>query len=329
MQCSRQHVHIRSSLLVTLVSQPLLCVQFPSQPMLSYSSSMVPVGQSQQQQQQQTGMSSQSQVAMQQQRSVNQQMPMRQMAMQQQGHSQAMYSQSGNMRQQPGGYPSMGQAYPSSTGEQPSRPMSPPGLPRGPSHPMVVAQSQQSQVKSPAGGYPGPQMIRPQMVAHQMAGNQLAVRMAGNQMAGVSGHAISPNSPSAMRSSSPGMASGGSSNGGHQPTAQPQLGPQATHSATSRPNSASSAEGSGSAGQGHEAMVPKGRTASSFADQSQQAPRFQSTPGHGAAPMQQPSYGQNAYGMGWHGGMQTGSGPYANPGQPGIMQGKILGHCCC
>ncbi len=287
----------------------------------------MPVGQSQQQQ-----AGSQSQVAMQQQqRSANQQMPMRQMAMQQQGHSQAMYSQPGIMRQQPGGYPSMGQAYPSSTGEQPSRPMSPPGLPRGPSNPMVVAQSQRSQVKSPTGGYLGPQMIRPQMVGQQMAGNQLTgVRMAGNQMAGVSVHAMPPNSPSAMRSSSPGVGSGGSSNGGPQPTAQPQLGPQATHSAISRPNSASSAEGSGSAGQGHEVMVPKGRTASSFADQSQQSPRFQSTAGHGAAPMQQPSLassGQNAYGMGWNGGMQTGSGPYANPGQPGIMQGKTLSHC--
>ena len=300
--------------------------------MPTYSGSMVPVGQSQQQQQQ-AGMSSQSQVAMQQQQqqhSANQQMPMRQMAMQQQGHSQAMYSQPGIMRQQPGGYPSMGQAYPSSTGEQPSRPMSPPGLPRGPSNPMVVAQSQRSQVKSPTGGYLGPQMIRPQMVGQQMAGNQLTgVQMPANQMAGVPGHAMPPNSPSAMRSSSPGMASKGSSNGGQQPTAQPQLGPQATHSATSRPSSASSAEGSGSAGQGHEAMLPKGRTASSFADQSQQGARFQSTAGHGAAPMQQPSYGQNAYGMGWNGGMQKGSGLYTYPGQPGVMQGKIISHCCC
>ncbi|KAA6421434.1 MAG: hypothetical protein FRX49_08711 [Trebouxia sp. A1-2] len=291
--------------------------QFPSQAMPTYSSSMVPVGQSHQQQQ--TGMSSHSQVAMQQQqRSANQQMPMRQMAMQQQGH---MYSQPGIMRQQPGGFSTMGQAYPSSTGEQLSRPMSPPGLPRGPSNPMVVAQSPRSLVKSPTGGYLGPQMIRPQMAGQQMAGNQLAgVRMAGNQMAGVSGHVMPPNSPSALRSSSPGMGSGGSSNGGQQPTAQPQLGPQATHSATSRPNSASSAEGSGSAGQSHEAMVPKGRTASSLADQLQQGPRFQSTAGHGTLPMQQPSYGQNAYGLRWNGGMQTGSGPYANSGPS--MQGQ-------
>ncbi|KAL0055404.1 hypothetical protein WJX82_000047 [Trebouxia sp. C0006] len=73
--------------------------------------------------------------------------------MQQQFPSQAMPTYSS----------SMVPAYPSSTGEQTSRPMSPPGLPRGPSNPMVVAQSQRSQAKSPTGGYLGPKMIRPQM----------------------------------------------------------------------------------------------------------------------------------------------------------------------
>ena len=36
--------------------------------------------------------------------------------------------------------------------------------------------------------------------------------------------------------------------------------------------------------------------------------------------MQQPAYGQNPYSMGWNGGVQ---GPFANLGQPGMMQGVL------
>ena len=287
----------------------------------------MPVGQPQHSQQA-AGMSSQAHMGMHQQQGSSQQM--RQGPVHQHGYTQAGYSQPGLMRQQPSGYPTMGQAYSSNAGEQSSRPMSPPGLPRGPSNPMV-AQSPRSQVKSPLGGYLGPQMIRPQMVGnqmaagHQMAGSQVAGhQMAGSQMAGAkvaSSHAMSPKSSPAMQPSSLALAPGGSSNGGHQPSAQAQLGPQPSNSGSSRPNSASSAEGSGSVGQGHGALVPQGRTASSPPAKSQQAaPRFQAAAGQRAAPMQQPGYGQNPYSMGWNGGMR---GSFANPGQPGMMQGVL------
>ncbi len=222
----------------------------------------------------------------------------------------------------------MPQAYPSSASEQASRPMSPPGLPRGPSHPM--AHAQRSQVKSPSGGYMGPQMIRPQMAGSQMPPSQMVgTQMTGNQMVGTqmaTSLATSPKSLSALRTSSPGLASGGSSNGGHAAAAQPQLGPQPSNSGSSRPNSASSQEGSGSAGQGHGALVPQGaRTASGAADPPQQAAALRYHPAQGAAAqMQQPGYGPSSYGMGWNGGMQPGMGPYANSSQPGVMQGMIL-----
>ena len=272
---------------------------------------MVPVTQ----QQQQAGMSGEMHMTMQQQHAASQQM--RQMPMQQAGYTQAMYSQPGMMRQQPGGYPNVPQAALHSAAEQSTRPMSPPGLPRGPSHPM--AQSQRAQVKSPASGYVGPQMIRPSMAGGQMVGSHMAgSQMVGNQMA--ASLATSPNSPSALHPSSPGLAPGGSSNGTHVAVAQPQLGPQPSNSGSSRPNSASSQEGSGSAGQGHRAFVPTARTASGPSEQAQQAAlRYQS--GSGALQMP-PGYATSAHGTAWAGGMPPGMAAYTSSGQSNMMHGE-------
>ena len=279
--------------------------------MAGYSSGVVPVGPAQHpgqgQGQQQAGLASQPHMSMQQQQHSSSSQQMRQMSLQQPGsaaYSQAMYAalQPGMMRQQQqlGAYPnSMPQGYPSNASELSSRPMSPPGLPRGPSQ--ALAQTHRSQVRSPTGGYLGPQMIRPQAVGSQMMANQmLASQAGGNQMAG-NWMTSSPRSPSAARPSSPGVASGGSSSGAQLASSHPQLRPQPGNSGSSRPNSTSSHEGSGSAGQGQGPLFATNPKAS---DQSQQAGlRYQG--GQGGVQMQ-PGYASSPFGMS----LNTGKGSH-------------------
>ena len=259
----------------------------------------------------------------------------------------------------PGGYMSMGQqgvyANPSVPGDQSSRPMSPPGLPRGPSQ--SLTQSQRSQVRSPGTGYLGPQMIRPATAAHpaaQMAGNQMAVtHMAGNQLVGnamlrqqTAGSPKSPNSLRAAGLAMPRAASGGSP----MAIAQPQPGQQPSNSGASRPNSASSQEGSGSAGQLHGALVPQSRSMSGASDQSQQQQRqlqqqhlqqqqqqqqqadVRLQPGKGSMQFQRPGFGASPYSMGWNGSMPAAPGAFASMQQAARMQGgtclfAALDHC--
>ena len=309
---------------------------------------MMPIAQ--QQQQQQAGMGSQAQMALQQQGSSQQ---MQQGSMQQPSYMQGMYGQQG-MMQQPGAYPTMAQSNPSSAAEQSSRPMSPPGLPRGPLQPAGAAQ--RSQIKSSSGGFLGPRMIRPQMAANpmmvnqmagsqmagqhmmanqlgrnqmrghqiggsQLAGNQMAAnQMGGSQMAG--NEALSPKSPSALRSASPRVAAAPSSNGVSLTPAPPQLGPQLSNSGISRPNSASNQEAATGSGQSHGALMPQGRAGPGQAEAAASQPSSRYPGGQGPLQMPQAGYGNPAYGNNWNGSMQTGMS------QPptGMMQGTD--HAC-
>ena len=310
-------------------------MQYPSQAMAAFQPGMVPTPQAQQQQQQQVaaGRASQAGMAMQQHGSQQQ---MRQPAVQQPGYSPAtgsgMYAEQGGMQQQAGRYPGMAQAYPTSAAEQLSRPMSPPGLPRGPSQPATA--SQRSQIKSPSGQFLGPQMIRPAMatnpmVAHQMAGNQMVghhmmtsqmpgSRTAGNQMVGNT--VSSPKAPSAMQPASLQSAVASGSNGMVHAfaQAQAQAGPQASNSASSRPNSASSRPGSassqeGTGGSGQSDVMPQSRAGAGQADVSapQAAVRYPS--GQVGLQMQQAGYGASAYGL---------HASYPSSSQPSMMHGE-------
>ena len=328
--------------------------------MAAFQPGMVPTAQSQQQQQQgAAGMASQPpHGGMQQQHGSQQQM--RQPGMQQPGYSPGpgMYAQQASVQQQAGVYPGTAQASPSSAAEQLSRPMSPPGLPRGPSQPATA--SQRSQIKSPSGQFLGPQMIRPAtatnpMMAHHMAGNHMVGgQMAGNHMGGnhMGGHHLmtgqmagsrmagntvsSPQSPCAMQSASLQSAAASGSNGMWHAGAQVQAGPQASNSASSRPNSASSRpgsassqEGTGGSGQSHGTGMPQGRAGAGQADVAapQVAVRYSS--GQGGPQMQQAGYGASAYQPSWNPGMQAGMNRYPGSSQPSMMHGEKPLHLTC
>ena len=281
------------------------------------------------------------------------QQQLRQPGMQQPGYSPGpgpgMYAEQGGIQQQAGMYPGMAQAYPTSAAEQLSRPMSPPGLPRGPSQPATV--SQRSQIKSPSGQFLGPQMIRPAMAtnpmaAHQMAGNQMVGgQMAGNQMAGhhmrtsqmpgsrMAGNQIvgntvsSPKSPSAMQPASLQSAVASGSNGMAHAQAQAQAGPQASNSASSRPNSASSRPGSassqeGTGGSGQSHVMPQGRAGAGQADVSAPQAAVTYPSGQVGPQMQQAGYGASGYGSRWTGGLQAGMNRYPSSSQPSMMHGE-------
>lgn len=331
-------------------------MQYPSQAMAAFQPGMVPTGQ---QQQVAAGMASQPHMAMQQQHGSQQQI--RQAGMQQPGYTPGSGSGSGVYAQQVGMQQQAGMAqYPSSTADQGSRPMSPPGLPFGPSQPATA--SQRSQIKSPSGQFLGPQMIRPAtatnpMMAHQMAGNQMAgnqmaghhmaghhmmtgqmagsqvtgSRMAGNHLAAkqVAGNTASlPKSPSAQQSAYLQSAAGPASNAMSLAAAHSQVGPQPSNSASSRPNSASSRPGSASSQEGiagsdqsQGALVPLGRAgAGQAAAASQAAVRYPS--GQGGLHMQQAGYGPSAYGTSWGAAPQAGMNRYPGGSQSGMMHGE-------
>ena len=264
---------------------------------------MIPLAQQQQQQQQQAGMSKQAHMGMQQHGSSQHGQAS---GLQQGGYMQGMHPQPAiyaqpamlqQQQQQAGPYPSMAQSYLSTAAEQASRPISPPGLPRGPSLPAGAAQ--RSQIKSPSGGFLGPQMIRPQLAANplmaaQMAGSHMAghhmmanqtagfqmsgnvvgrSQMSANPMAGnhMSGHFTASNQAggshmvgsSAASPQSPAMLHPASprfpfSNGpASAAAASPQLRALSSNTGSSRPNSASSQEGAGGSGQSHGALSPQ------------------------------------------------------------------------
>ena len=311
--------------------------------MAAFQPGMMPTGQPQQQQQQQHGGQQQIQQA----------------GMQQPGYTtgsgSGMYGQQGSMHQQSG---LQAQAYPSSTADQGSRPMSPPGLPWGPSQPATqpATASQRSQIKSPSGQFLGPQMIRPAtatnpMMAHQMAGSQVAgnhmaghhmmtgqmagsqvtgSRMAGTHLAGkqMAGNTASlPKSPSAQQSAYLQAAAGPASNAMSLAAAHSQVGPQPSNSASSRPNTASSRPGSAASQeaitgseQSHGALMAPGR-AGGVQAAPQAAGRYPS--GQGGLHMQQAGYGPSAYGTSWGAaGPQAGMNRYPGSSQSGMMLGE-------
>lgn len=324
-------------------------MQYPSQAMAAFQPGMLPTGQPQQQQVA-AGMASQPHMAMQQQQQHGSQQQIRQAGMQQPGYTpgsgSGMYGQQVSMQQQSS---LQAQAYPSSTADQGSRPMSPPGMPWGPSQP--AAASQRSQIKSPSGQFLGPQMIRPAtatnpMMAHQMAGNQMAGhhmaghhmmtgqmagsqvtggRMAGNHLVGkqMAGNTASmPKSPSAQQSAYLQSAAGPSSNAMSLAAAHSQGAPQPSNSASSRPNSGSSRPGSASsqeaitgAEQSHGALMAPGRAGGGQAAP-QAAVRYQS------GQMQQTGYGPSAYGTSWGAAPQAGTNRYPASSQSGMMHGE-------